>query len=61
MSATSPFTYQLTDLSGRVILSGSGIAEATVDVSGLADGLYLIRIGSKESMGQVTRKLLIRH
>ncbi|MFW6224587.1 MAG: T9SS type A sorting domain-containing protein, partial [Bacteroidota bacterium] len=45
---------ELADISGRIVYSGSS---ASIDVSGLSQGIYLLRISS--SKGRVVKKVQI--
>ncbi len=56
-SAGSALEYQLTDISGRVLLTGSFIKETAVMLSELNTGVYFLELSSQDK--KVTRKLIV--
>ncbi len=52
------FSYEMTDLAGRMVRSGDGNQYATVDVSSLPAGVYMIRMKCDSQV--VTRKLIVK-
>ncbi|MCR4964796.1 MAG: T9SS type A sorting domain-containing protein [Bacteroidales bacterium] len=55
---TDQFSYQLYDLTGRLLLSGNGDTRTTVNVSALPTGVYLLHLQSNDQV--VTRKVVVR-
>jgi hypothetical protein len=52
------YSYEISDISGRIILSGSLNADGKVDVSAVPHGIYIVRISSENT--SATKKLIIR-
>ncbi len=51
------FTYQLTDISGRVILNGTFSNETSVDLSTVKTGIYFIQLNSNDQ--KVIKKIVV--
>lgn len=56
-NAPGKVSYQLIDLLGQVLLSGEFTTSKTIDVSGLADGHYIVRLEAGKSLSY--KRLLI--
>jgi hypothetical protein len=52
-------SWALMTLDGRVVQSGMGRTQDVVNVSGIRNGMYLIRVAS--SQGSSTQRVLIQH
>ena len=45
-------TWSLLTLDGRVLIQGGGEASTTIDVSGLASGMYVVRVSNQQMATQ---------
>ena len=51
--------YDVSDVSGRIVISGTGEKEINVSTSALAQGIYVVRVSSSE--GTVFTKVVVAH
>ena len=57
-NSDSPYTWTLTDLTGKTLLTGEAVGETTINTKGCASGMYLLQISGDGLSG--TRKIMIR-
>src|SRR5947207_3520162 len=60
---SSPLNYQLTDIAGRIVMSGPLISDKEeLNVSHLKAGIYFVRLSSKDySFNSPARKIVVYH
>jgi hypothetical protein len=57
-NSDQPYTWTLTDLTGKTLLSGEAIGETSINTKDCATGVYLLQISGDGISG--TRKVMIR-
>ena len=51
-------TYQITDASGKLVLSGNLVAGQRIDISDLSSGFYIVQVGTSKGLNKI-EKLII--
>lgn len=55
IETTGNFIYQLSNVNGQILISGAAFEKEQVDLSGLAAGIYLIRMNNENNQTQTVK------